>query len=91
METDKANDDTNDFDLTFDDVDLGWAMKASNQALPNTAVGLSMESSAMNNAGNASGISTLISRSRPVVSQALHWPLRTQRSGAGCCARLRRH
>ena len=58
VETDKAKDDTNDFDLTFDDVDLGWTMKASSQALPNTAVGVSMESSAMNNAGNASGIST---------------------------------
>ena len=58
VETDKAKDDTNDFDLTFDDVDLGWTMKASSQALPNTAVGISMESSAVSNAASASGIST---------------------------------
>ena len=57
VETDKAKDDTNDFALTFD-VDLGWTMEASSQALPNTAVGVSMECSAMSNAGNASGIST---------------------------------
>ena len=55
VETDKAKDDTSDFDLTFDDVDLGWRMKASNQALQNTAAGMSMGSSAMSNAASASG------------------------------------
>ena len=58
VETDKAKDDTNDCGLTFDDVDLGWTMKASSQALPNTASCLSMGSSAMSNAASASGAST---------------------------------
>ena len=33
VETDKAKDDTNDFDITFDAGDLGWAMKANKPSI----------------------------------------------------------
>ena len=59
VETDKAEDDTNDFGLTFDEVYVGWTVEASSQALQNTAAGMSLGSSAMSNAASASGISTL--------------------------------
>ena len=60
VETDKAKNDANDFDFTFDDVDLGWTMKASCNALQNIAAGNHLSSgtwgsSAMSNAANAGG------------------------------------
>ena len=60
VETDKTKDDANDFDLAFDDVDLGWTLKASSKALQTISVGKqlstgSLESSAMSNTGSASG------------------------------------
>ena len=60
VETDKAKDDANAFDFTFDDVDLGWAMKASSKALQNIAAGNHFSSdtlgnSAMSNDANAAG------------------------------------
>ena len=39
VETDKAKNDADDLDFTFDDVDLGWTMKASRNALQNIAAG----------------------------------------------------
>ena len=96
VKTDKAKDDTNDFDLNFDDVDLGWTLKASSKALQTIAVGKqlssgSLGSSAMSNTASASGAGALMRRPRPVVSQVLRWPLRMQRCGTSCCARSRRH
>ena len=32
VETDKAKNDANDFDFTFDDVGLGWAMEGQHQS-----------------------------------------------------------
>ena len=60
VETDKAKDDTNDFDLAFDDVDLGWTLKASSKALQTISVGKqlssgSLGSSAVSNTASASG------------------------------------
>ena len=60
LETDKAKTDANDFVFTFDDVDLGWTMKASSKARQNIAAGNQLSSgtlgsSAMSNAGNAGG------------------------------------
>ena len=54
VETDKAKDDTTDFDLTFDDVDLGWTLKASSKALKQLSSG-SLGSSAVSNTASASG------------------------------------
>ena len=54
VKTDKAKDDTNDSDLNFDDVDLGWTLKASNKALQQLSSG-SLGSSAVSNTANASG------------------------------------
>ena len=39
LEIGKAKNDATDFDFTFDDVDLGWTMKASSKALQNIAAG----------------------------------------------------
>ena len=60
VEIDKAKDDASEFDFTFDDVDLGWTMKASSKSLQNIAAGSqlssgTLESFAMSNAANASG------------------------------------
>ena len=60
VETDKGKGDTKDFDFTFDDVDLGWTMKASSKALQNIAAGRELSSgsfgsSAVSSAASASG------------------------------------
>ena len=39
IETDKGKYESKDFYFTFDDVDLGWTMKASSKALQNIAAG----------------------------------------------------
>ena len=54
VKTDKAKDDTNDFDLNFDDADLGWTLKASSKALQQLSSG-SLGSSAVSNTASASG------------------------------------
>ena len=94
VETDKANNDASDLDFAAGDVSLGGAMgDHQRQSIAEfcswQAVQLSLGSSAPSNAANARGTG---SPAKPVqASGKTGPPLAMQRSGAGCCARPRRH
>jgi hypothetical protein len=60
VESDKAKNDATDLDVSFDDVDLGWSMKASSKALQNIAAGKQLPSGSLgtpitSNAASATG------------------------------------
>ena len=76
-----------DLDFSFDDVDLGWQFKASNNALADIAAGKkALPKRIESNASQASAARTQCHSPGP----RSHWPSRMPRRRTNCFARQKR-